>query len=204
MIRINLLGEKKDTSGTYFIQIFAFISSIFVLLLTCFFLYQGTSEKVNVLETDKSMLEQQVKVLEKKTAEVKELEQKEKLLKDKLSAIAQLKAKKKGPVHTLDELTKSIPEKSWLENVKERDGLIELKGIALDNQTIAVFIRDLENSSYFQSVDLIQSKQYVKDDVKMKEFALALKSEDPLARHRLAATNKSEGPGSDDAQTKIK
>ena len=143
MIRINLLGEQVDRTGSYIIQLLSYFGSLFILLMVLFFVYEQSGSKVEQLKDDSARLEQDLKILEKRTAEVKELEQKEKILKEKLSTIAQLKAKKHGPVHILSDLSSSIPERAWLEAAREKDGILELKGIALDNQTIALFMGDL-------------------------------------------------------------
>lgn len=182
MIHINLLGEKVDRSGTYILQLLLYFGSVVCALCGCLFIYQRATAELALLKDDTTRIEQEVKILEKQTAEVKDLEQKEQLLREKLSTIAQLKIKKHGPVHVLADMSASIPEKTWLEALKERDGVIEIKGIALDNQTIAMFIGELEKSAYFEGVDLIQSKQYIKDDVKMKEFGISFKVENPLAQ----------------------
>ena len=49
---------------------------------------------------------------------------------------------------------------------------MELKGIALDNPTIAKFMINLEKSGVIKNVELIISQQLERKDVKLKEFTL--------------------------------
>lgn len=49
---------------------------------------------------------------------------------------------------------------------------MKISGNALDNQTIALFMKDLEQSEYFKKVDLIETKQAENQGAKIKSFTL--------------------------------
>ena len=57
----------------------------------------------------------------------------------------------------MDELSKAIPEWVWLTEVTYRTKKVQLKGRALSNNLIADYIANLENSKYFEKVNLISS-----------------------------------------------
>jgi type IV pilus assembly protein PilN len=89
-----------------------------------------------------------------------------------LNIIYTLQRAKTGPVRVLDDMATSLPGRLWLTSLKEKDGKMELKGIALDNPTIAKFMINLEKSGVIKNVELIISQQLERKDVKLKEFTL--------------------------------
>jgi Tfp pilus assembly protein PilN len=180
MIRINLLGETKDLTAFYAVQILVFSLSMFFVLGVFFVLRTQAGNEIFDLESKKENLETQRAQLAKKTKEVDGLDDKRKALAEKLSAIAKLKALKQSPVLVLDVLTKTIPERAWVKSIGKRTDSMDFTGVALDNQTISVFIKNLADSPFFSTVDLVYSKQMVQDGVGLKEFSLEAKLSDPL------------------------
>jgi type IV pilus assembly protein PilN len=173
MIHVNLLGEKKDRSGAYAIHILTLGGSLLLVIVCCFMMYSGLSEDVQALTQSKQSLETKAQKLRAETKKVEELEDKKKLLGEKLTTIARLKSNKKGPVKVLNDVTVSLPERIWLESVKEKNGYVEINGVSLDNQTVSEFIYRLEQSPYFDQVKLIFSQLYLKDNVNLKQFSLS-------------------------------
>ena len=182
MIKINLLGEKVDNTALYTLQLMGFGLVTALALAGCLIHYQGVQSRVSTAETRKETLELQLQRLSKKTKKVDLLEDKKKLLASKLTTIATLKAKKQGPVRVLDDLTLAIPKTAWLNRIQQKGGGIEFKGVALDNQTVSKFMVTLENSAFFQDVDLKHSARTTRDNVKLQEFFLVAKITDPLKR----------------------
>ena len=121
------------------------------------------------------MLDSQLKKLKEVTKEVRELEAKKAELRDKLAVIAKLKISKVGPVRVMDDLNKALPERAWITSIKERQGSLSIAGMALDDQTIAGFMRDLEASDYYDTVDLVQSRKTPWKGGKISEFSLEAK-----------------------------
>jgi len=180
MIRVNLLGEKIDNSFAQTLQVLGFSSAVVLSLVLCVVMQNSMSSKLERMEKEKVALNKELEDLKKTTKLVKDLEQNKKTLKEKLYTIATLKAKKQGPVRVLDEVNNVLPERSWLLEMKDKDGTLEISGVALDNQTIATFMHDLEESEFLGAVELIKSEQSFVNDVKVKMFSLAVKLENPL------------------------
>ena len=175
MIKINLLGEepKSDVStplnlGVFFISIVA-VAAMFLLLGS------QASQKIADRDNEKLRLDGIYNSLRKKTTEVRKLDERRDELKAKIAVIAKLKKSKAGPVRVMDDLNTSVPNQAWVSTVEERSGLFEIVGLALDNQTIAKFMKDLEESEYFLTVDLVEARIAEYDDVKMKQFTLSAK-----------------------------
>ncbi len=181
MIRINLLGEKVDMSGSYVLQVFGGVTAVCIVLMTCFFVHQTALARLEDRRSEKHELDTKLAKLKKITQEVAELEQKKKTLREKLHTIATLKAKQHGPVRILDDINTAIPERAWLLLVKEKGGYLTIDGVALDNQTIAMFMSNLGKSKFFGEVGLNHATTHKVDDVKLKKFSLSVQVRDALA-----------------------
>lgn len=175
MIKINLLGDDTalDRSGVLFVT--AFAASVVVVGVVCFFLLQAVNGKIETAQGEISSLEKRLAALQETTKEVRDLEKKRKELNDKLAVIARLKKSKAGPVHVMDDLNMALPERAWLTGVKEKQNQLSISGYALDNQTIASFMKELERSDYYDTIDLVETKQATRKGTKLKSFKLNAK-----------------------------
>jgi len=182
MIHINLLEEKEDRTGAYALHILVMGVTMLLAVGGCFVFQTTVSTQLEELSVEKRTLTSELTRLKKITKRVEGLEENKKLLKQKLVTIATLKAKKKGPVHILDDLSKALPERAWLSSVEQAAGTIEVVGIALDNITITRFMNTLTESDYFSEVELNQSNQFVEGKVKLQQFSLSVRVTTPLQK----------------------
>jgi len=175
MIKINLLGDTtyRDLSGVWLAIGYAFSVSVFILI--CVLNYSSMSATLYELNQDREALTKEDVLITEKTKEVTELEKKRLALAQKNAVIQILKRSKAGPVRILDDLNKAVPDRSWLLDIKENSGNMLLTGRAIDNQTIASFMTDLEKSDYYDTVDLDETKGVSQADVAIKEFRLKAK-----------------------------
>lgn len=172
MIKINLLGDStvRDNSGILFVA--GYVASIAAVLVICFVTQMSINTKVDRATEEVTSLEADLALLQKKTKVVRDLEKKRKDLNDKLSVIARLKLSKTGPVRVLDDLNMALPEPAWIFAVAEKGNELRVQGYALDTQTIALFMTQLEKSDYYKSVDLVETKQASRKGVKLQSFTL--------------------------------
>lgn len=172
MIKINLLGEAPQVDSSAVVQVVAYFGSIVLSLVVFGFLYTTSLSKLSEMTERKAALALEVERLKTVTKEVKDLEVKRNDLRQKLVIIAKLRKSKLGPVRALDDINSALPEKSWLVSMKEGAGQFDLLGMALDNQTIADFMKKLESSDYFKNIDLVETRQADKQGVRIKSFAI--------------------------------
>ncbi|MRR14809.1 hypothetical protein EG833_05150 [archaeon] len=91
--------------------------------------------------------------------EIEKFKQQKQELQRKLDIIKDLSAKKTGPVEVLDQLSLIIPEKAWITSMTNSGNNLVLDGKAVDNPTIALFMKSLQSSPYFQGVELVLTQQ---------------------------------------------
>lgn len=169
MIRINFLPLKERKKKEE-VQLWLILSGVIVLieivlLLIVNFSLQG---KVRALERTKNEVKKKLDEANKKVAEVKDFENKKKEVEEKLKIVNVLDQDRDLIVHLLDELSKSVPynpearikKRVQLTEFSKKGSQVGIKGIALDQESIAIFMRALENSPYYKSLKLgvVQAK----------------------------------------------
>jgi type IV pilus assembly protein PilN len=172
MIKINLLGDDTvvDHSGKLWIA--AYVASVVMLLITFLALHQRAAHEIEDLTASKETKERELEKLKAKTQEVRNLEGKKRELAAKLTVIASLKKSKVGPVRILDDLSTAIPDRAWITELEEKSGTMMIQGMALDNQTIANFMEELDRSNYFDAVELDETVGGQRQGVPIKVFKM--------------------------------
>ncbi len=161
MIRINLLpfrAARKKENIRRQLTIFA-LSVLFAVVVMAYYFLQLRSELSSLQEE-----EQQIKVElagYKRTIErINSLEKKIAEIRKKLDVIKDLEKKKTGPVLLLDQIAMAVPkERLWLTSLVEKKGKLTINGTAMDNETVAVFMTNLEKSELITAVDLKSARR---------------------------------------------
>jgi type IV pilus assembly protein PilN len=103
-------------------------------------------------------------------------------LEKKIDVIDGLDRARSGPVKVLAELAQRTPDRLWLTSLDTKGGSITLKGQSLDNELVALFLRQLGESEYFTEVDLDGTKLgKQKGGLKLVTFAIRAQLADPGA-----------------------
>lgn len=179
MIRINLLPYREEKRKADIKRQVIFIVGIFLL----FFIIVGSLQlfmtlSVNSLQAEVKSAETRLAILTKITGDLDKFKKDKELLEKKIAIIENLEKGRTLPVHILDEFAERIPVgKVWLVTIKKSDDALLVEGVAIDNPAVALFMTQLERSSYFQSVDLISSEQTLISNVKLMTFTLSLNME---------------------------
>ena len=173
MIRINLLPFREISAEFGRRQELTVASGILGLtVIVLAGLYWVQFRNVSASEAELANLRQEVEALNAKAKGVGELEKKVAELKEKLVVLDTLNKKKTGPVRIMESLSAAMPARLWLTQFREAGGIATIDGLAVDNQTIAEFMKALANSPYFNNVELVETAQTELEGVSLKRFSL--------------------------------
>ncbi len=160
MIRINLLAVKEAQQAVgRRRQVALVILSVLLGLLMMTVPFSLQRRRLNQLDAQVATLQAEIAILNERAKEVRDLDKKRLDLEAKLKVITDLKERRVGPVRVLEDLSTATPEKLWVVEFTDVGGAATLTGMALDNQTIAAFMRHLLASNYFYEVDLVETAQ---------------------------------------------
>ena len=155
-----------------------FLSVIFFILVFSFYTL-NFSQEIKSLRYDIETSEKELASFKYANAKIKELKKTIKDVEIKLKTIQKLEKGKTGPVRLLDEVSQSVPkERLWLSMLRENKGILELKGTAMDNETIAEFMNRLDKTESLSAVKLETAKihKIIGFDLNFKEFVLKCKT----------------------------
>jgi type IV pilus assembly protein PilN len=157
MIRINLLaGERRavKASGRTF-QIGQKVTVVGSLLLVLTGLLVGwrywslTQQKAQYaadIETARREEQRLAEVLK----QVADFEAQRAQLQERVQLIDELRKGQSAPVHIIDQISRSLPEMTWLTNVKQEGYDVTIEGRCLSLTALSDFVANLEASRYFR------------------------------------------------------
>ena len=161
MIRVNLLpvraARKKENVRR---QVSIFFLTVFFGICAMGYFFLSLNRAMGELNDQISNAQQELTELKAISRKVKEIKDKLDKLNAKMDIIQKLDTNRTRSVRIMDALTSLVvAQKMWLTNLKDTGGRMTLNGVAVDNKTIADFMRRLEGSPYFDQVNLVSSKQ---------------------------------------------
>ena len=180
MIKINLFpfraARKRENIRR---QIGYYVASVLILLAVMVIYFQKLNGDLNALASEQKHLKAELATYQETIKRINELDKRTQEIRAKLAVIKELEMKKTGPVHLIDEIAMAVPkDKLWLNSLNESKGSLTLTGTAMDNETVALFMTNLEKSDYVSSVDLQSAKlrNLPKFNLNVSDFVLNCKT----------------------------
>jgi len=181
MIRINLLPIKQLKQR----QRLQNEIVVFVVGLLAFFVVLGVvgmsqAKKIEGLKAKASALAAEKKKYQSIIAQIEKIKKDQLLLETKLNVIKSLKDNSQLAVRVVDEIANIVPSsRMWLTSMNIRSGNVSLVGTAMDNATIAGFMRDLDKSQFFSNAELSRSSMTTVANQRLKSFNLTIAVQQP-------------------------
>lgn len=167
MIRINLLNTERRApkvaglgggfqAGQKMVVIGSLLLIVTVALLGWRYWALGQQEAQTKREIEAANREEQR--LQEILRQVTEFENRKKVLEARLALIDELRKGQNAPVHMIDQISKALPEMTWLTNIQQTGYTLQIQGRCLTLTSLSDFIGNLEASRYFmRPVEIIDS-----------------------------------------------
>jgi Tfp pilus assembly protein PilN len=192
MVRINLLSQpdkKKRKAAERKIGLpgasavrslpLPLLGGLFVLLVLAgaVYVYFDQNRQVTALEERLDIARQDSTRYSRAISKIREIESRQSAIAARIQAIQMVDQGRFRWPHILDELSRSLPDNTWLTSVTRSEDLqqadrIEITGITFSNLTLTQFMTSLETSPYFENVNLVGSNRSQVDGVDVTSFAL--------------------------------
>ena len=166
MIRINLLASerraaKAASAGFQAGQKMMVLGSL-VLVLTAV----GVGWRYWAIGQEKAQVAREIDAANREEArlqeilkQVQEFENRRKLLEARVALIDELRKGQSAPVHMIDQISKALPEMTWLTGMQQTDYTLTMQGRCLTLTSLSDFIGNLEASRYvMRPVEIIETK----------------------------------------------
>jgi len=165
MIRINLLASERRSAkaaapGLQAGQKMMVIGSL-VLVLTAVGVgwryWALGQQKAEVVREIDSARREEVR-LQEILKQVQEFENRRKMLESRVALIDELRKGQTAPVHMIDQVSRALPDMTWLTSLQQTGYALTIQGRCLSLTSLSDFIGNLEASRYFaRPVEIIES-----------------------------------------------
>jgi type IV pilus assembly protein PilN len=110
------------------------------------------------LDEEIAHAETQTKQLRSVLAQVQKFETRKAQLQQRVTLIEQLRKGQFGPVHLIDEVSKSVPDRLWLITMTQQADAFTIEGQTTSLTSLSDFISNLEASAWFKRpVEIVDS-----------------------------------------------
>jgi type IV pilus assembly protein PilN len=164
MIRINLLAVERERAkkkipfqaGQKLVVACSLILVAGVLLVG--WRFWALRQASAALDAEISAAQQETTRLRSIIEQVQEFEQQRTELQQRVALIEELRNGQTGPVHMLDELSRSLPGMVWLTEVRQAGRDVVITGESLSVTALTDFVSNLQSTGYFErSIDIVNS-----------------------------------------------
>lgn len=165
MIRINLLaaerrGAKAAAKGFQAGQKITVIGSLILVLAAAGigWRYWALGQQQATLERGIATATREEERLAAILKEVQEFEARKIRLEARVALIDELRKGQNAPVHMIDQISRALPEMTWLTSMRQNSFDITLQGRCLTLTSLSDFVGNLEASRYFKRpVEIVES-----------------------------------------------
>jgi type IV pilus assembly protein PilN len=166
MIRINLLATERKAAtkavarGMEAGQKLMVVGSL-ILVMTLAALgwrYWALGQQAAQIEENIAAAQREEARLQEILRQVEEFEARKTLLEARLALIDELRKGQNAPVHMVDQLSRALPDMTWLTNVTQAGYTLTIQGRCLTLTSLSDYIGNLEGSRYFmRPVEIVES-----------------------------------------------
>jgi type IV pilus assembly protein PilN len=173
MIKINLLiarEERKKQSIRKEATIFVLVIGL-VLVLIVLVQWMSSRQREEIV-TQIRNAEAELKRLEIVKREINKAKTNKKILQEKLNIIKSLNTNRTRPIEIMSLVASKIPDKMWLNSLDKKNQKVTLQGVALDDETIANFMKKLQQAKIFTAVRLVVTERVTIQKLNLKKFTM--------------------------------
>lgn len=157
MANINLLPwreRQREERKQQFLITLGIAAGIAVIILFAF--DRALVSQIGNQMARNQYLTQEISLLDKEIAEIRELQQQKKDLTARMAVIQDLQGKRPIIVRLFDELVRTLPEGIYYDTISRTESSISIVGIAESNSRVSALMRALDESAWFANPDLRQ------------------------------------------------
>jgi type IV pilus assembly protein PilN len=159
MLEINLLPVREVRKRAEARQILVQLALVLLLSICAVgAVHLRLRNEMNRAAARIQQMEKDIAQFKPQLEQVEAFKKKKTELEKKIDVIDGLDRARRGPVRVMAELADRIPPRVWITTLDTNGGSIKIQGESLDNELVALFLRDLGASEYFDDVDLEGTK----------------------------------------------
>lgn len=129
------------------------------------------------VQAEDNQLKQQVEEKNAEILKLKDIEPQAMGLNEKLKALRDYSKQRIEELQSMDFMQSIIPERVWLNAVHYDNHRYRFTGNAVETTDLTDFVNKLENSAYFKDVIVIEDKEKIEQNAKIRDFAFTAREQ---------------------------
>lgn len=160
MIRINLLSQERERGRrrpAFQLAQRLTIACSLILVATGLGIgwwYWSLTKQSDRLDEQIAEAQRETQVLRTLIQQMEQLERRRAEIQRRVELIEELRRGQSGPVHLLDQISRSLPDMLWLTEIKQQGNVLTISGRCMAMTAVSDFVTNLEASGYFKSVEM--------------------------------------------------
>jgi type IV pilus assembly protein PilN len=176
MIRINLLPHREIARAARRRQFntllgLAVAAGVVIVLLghSLIAARQSSQEKRN------AFLTQEIAKLDVQIGEIKKIREQTQALLERKQVVETLQSNRTEVVHLFDQMIRLLPDGLYLKSFKQVGNVVTISGYTQSSARVSTLMRNLEESPWFETVNLVEIKAAKVNNLRANEFVLTVK-----------------------------
>lgn len=191
MARINLLPWREEKRKERLTQLKTIAGlAVFLTLAIIALVHIQVSSIIDNQNSRNAYLKKEIKTLEKKIAEIKELEDEKAKLLARMNIIQELQSSRPQVVHVFDQIVSTLPTGVYLTSVKNSGSSITLNGIAQSNARVSSYMRNVDDADWLTKPRLNVIETNKSKTQRNSIFTLVVDQTTPTAKKAAAIKEK--------------
>jgi len=119
-------------------------------------------------------LRAEIKIMDEKIAEIKDLDQTKRRLLARMDVIQQLQSSRPRIVHLFDQLARTVPEGVYLSKLSHQGNVLTIDGVAQSNARVSAYMQNLEASEWLEKpkLQVIETREEKGSRDRLSRFTL--------------------------------
>lgn len=191
MIRINLLPHRQIKRAERQRQFnLMLVATVVAASAMVFMGWSYVDSRIQNQQSRNERLEKASAELDKQIEEIKDLKEQINGVLERKQIVENLQTNRSQAVVILDEISRQLPEGTYIKSIKQQGALITIQGVADTNARVASLVSNFSNSSWVDSPNLIEIKSIISNNIKSNEFMMTVRLKAPQTPE---SENKDEG-----------
>jgi len=176
MIRINLLPHRELARAARRRQFNALLGvAVAAGVIAVVLGHSVIAARQSAQDARNAFLEQEIVKLDGQIGEIKKIREQTQALLERKQVVETLQSNRTEVVHLFDQMIRLLPDGLYLKSFKQAGDIITISGYTQSSARVSTLMRNLNDSPWFESADLVEIKSATVNNLRANEFVLSVK-----------------------------
>lgn len=176
MIRINLLPHRELARAARRRQFNVLLGVVVAAgVVTVLLGHSFIAASQSTQDARNAFLQQEIAKLDGQISEIKKIREQTQALLERKQVVETLQSNRTEVVHLFDQMIRLLPEGLYLKSFKQAGDVITMSGYTQSSARVSTLMRNLDDSPWFESTQLVEIKAATVNNLRANEFVLTVK-----------------------------